>query len=211
MDSNVPYLPSVTNLHKILDKIQNAGVPEVFNIDFLKDLGFTSSNDRPVIKLFKYIGLLDTSGRPQTAYREFVDHTKAKKVLAARLRVAFDDLYLSDRDAHTRTVESLKGWFKTKTGEGDAVARKIATTFRSLAQYADFSGQVAEEPKPDAAPAVSEPTPRTAGPAGTPLPLTLPGKTELGLVYRLEIHLPDTQNVDTFRAIFKALREELMP
>lgn len=117
MDSNVPYLPSVANLHKILDKIQNAGVPEVFNIDFLRDLGFTSSNDRPVIKLFKYIGLLDTSGRPQTAYREFVDHTKAKKVLAARLRAAFDDLYLSDRDAHTRTVESLKGWFKTKTGE----------------------------------------------------------------------------------------------
>jgi hypothetical protein len=118
VDANVPYLPSVTNLLRILDKIQNAGVPEVFNIDFLRDLGFTSSNDRPVIKLFKYIGLLDASGRPQTAYRQFVDHTKAKKVLAARLRAAFDDLYLSDRDAHTRTVESLKGWFKTKTGCG---------------------------------------------------------------------------------------------
>lgn len=62
MDSNVPYLPSVTNLHKILDKMQNAGVPEVFNIDFLKDLGFTSSNGRPVIKLLKYLGLLDASG-----------------------------------------------------------------------------------------------------------------------------------------------------
>jgi hypothetical protein len=33
---------------------------------------------------------------------------------------------------------------------------------------------------------------------------------EIGLVYRFEIHLPDTQNVDTFRAIFKAMREELM-
>lgn len=209
MDANVPYLPSVTNLHKVLDKIQNAGVPEVFNIDFLRDLGFTSSNDRPVIKLFKYIGLLDASGRPQTAYREFVDHTKAKKVLAARLRAAFDDLYLSDKDAHTRTVESLKGWFKTKTGEGDAVAKKIATTFRSLAQYADFTGPVQELPKP---PIELPPEPHKAPATPTlptaPLP---PGKTELGLVYRIEIHLPDTQNVETFRAIFKALREELMP
>jgi Family of unknown function (DUF5343) len=211
VDANVPYLPSVANLHKILAKIQNAGVPEIFNIDFLKDLGFTSSNDRPVIKIFKYIGLLDQSGRPQTAYREFVDHTKAKKVLAARLRAAFDDLYLSDREAHTRTVESLKGWFKTKTGEGDAVAKKIATTFRSLAQYADFSGQPSDplpEPTPPP-PTVRQSPPSPPAEGGPTLPIA--SKTELGLVYRLEIHLPDTQNVETFRAIFKALREELMP
>ena len=50
MDPNVPYMPSVTNLHRILDKIQNAGVPDVFNLDFLRDLGFTSSNDRAVLK-----------------------------------------------------------------------------------------------------------------------------------------------------------------
>lgn len=208
MDANVPYMPSVTNLHKILDKIQNAGVPEVFNIDFLKDLGFTSSNDRPVIKLFKYLGLLDQSGRPQTAYREFVDHTKAKKVLAARLRAAFDDLYLSDREAHTRTVESLKGWFKTKTGEGDAVAKKIATTFRSLAQYADFSGQPSEPAPTPTAPSVAQPPPLSVGPETPVVPVA--SRAELGLVYRLEIHLPDTQNVETFRAIFKSLREELM-
>jgi hypothetical protein len=209
VDANVPYLPSVTNLHQILDKVQNAGVPEVFNVDFLKDLGFTSSNDRPVIKVFKYLGLLDQSGRPQTAYREFVDHTKAKKVLAARLRIAFDDLYLSDREAHTRTVESLKGWFKTKTGEGDAVAKKIATTFRSLAQYADFSGQPSEAAPTPKTQSVAEPPPPSVGPGAPVVPV--PSKAELGLVYRLEIHLPDTQNVETFRAIFKALREELMP
>lgn len=208
MDANVPYLPSVTNLHKVLDKIQNAGVPEVFNIDFLRDLGFTSSNDRPVIKLFKYIGL-DASGRPQTAYREFVDHTKSKKVLAARLRSAYDDLYLSDKDAHTRTVESLKGWFKTKTGEGDAVAKKIATTFRSLAQYADFTGPIQEAPAPTEPP--TEPEKAFVTPTLPIPPVSPSGKTELGLVYRIEIHLPDTQNVETFRAIFRALREELMP
>lgn len=38
MDAIVPYMPSVTNLHKILDAIQKAGVPEVFKLDFLKDL-----------------------------------------------------------------------------------------------------------------------------------------------------------------------------
>jgi Family of unknown function (DUF5343) len=203
-------MPSVTNLHSILDKIQGAGVPEVFNLDFLKDLGFTSSNDRPVIKVLKYLGMLDSSGRPQSAYREFVDHTKAKPVLAQRLRSAFDDLYRSDKVAHTKTADHLKGWFKTKTGAGDAVAKKMASQFKSLASYADFTSDSGVSPAP-------EPTPH-------PLPAFGPKKEEppqppriasnlegLGLVYRLEIHLPDTTNVETFRAIFRALREELVP
>lgn len=208
MDTAVPYMLSVANLHKILDKIQTAGVPEVFNLDFLKDLGFTSSNDRPIIKVLKYLGMLDSSGRPQAAYREFVDHTKAKAVLAARLRAAFDDLYLSDKNAHTKTAEQLKGWFKTKTGASDSVATKMATQFKSLASYADFSkGPALPEPKvPEA-----QPVPELAEPTAPKLPRPAGDLSALGLVYRLEIHLPDTQNVETFRAIFRALREELMP
>lgn len=207
MDTTVPYMPSVSNLHKILDAIQKAGVPETFNLDFLKDLGFTSSNDRPVIKVLKYLGMLDTSGRPQTAYREFVDHTKAKAVLASRIRAAFDDLYLSDKDAHNKSVEQLKGWFKTKTGASDSVAKKMATQFKSLASYADFSAAPPATPKiPE--PELEKKDEETQKKSPPPPASDLQG---LGLVYRLEIHLPDTQNVETFRAIFRALREELMP
>lgn len=207
MDTNVPYMPSVTNLPKILDAIQKAGVPEVFNLDFLKDLGFTSSNDRPVIKVLKYLGMLDTAGHPQTAYREFVDHTKAKAVLAARIRVAFDDLYLSDKEAHNKTAEQLKGWFKTKTGASDAVAKKMATQFKALATYADFTAAPpAAQKTPEAV--VKEEEKKSETPPPQP---PAPDLAKLGLVYRLEIHLPDTQNVETFRAIFRAIREELIP
>src|SRR5665213_1077364 len=65
MNPDVPYMMSVTNLHKILDAIQRAGAPEVFHLDFLKDLGFKGSNDRGAVKLLKYLGMLDGSGRPQ--------------------------------------------------------------------------------------------------------------------------------------------------
>ncbi len=211
MDASVPYMPSVGNLSKILDKIQNAGVPENFNIDFLKDLGFTSSNDRGVIKLLKYVGLLDAAGRPQSAYREFMDGAKAKTVLASRLRTAYDDLFLADREAHTKTVQALKGWFKTKTGESDSVAEKIASTFKALATYGDFSAAAvaaapSKSPSAPEAPASPKPAPAVEVKGATgKLPLA-----ELGFVYRLEIHLPDTQNVETFRAIFRALREEMM-
>lgn len=221
MNSDVPYLVAIGNLHKILDAIQNAGAPSVFNLEFLKDLGFTSSQDRPMPRVLKYLGMLDDSGRPTSVYREFMDHNKAKQVLAARMRVAFDDLFTSDKNAHMKTADQLKGWFKTKTGAGDAVAKKIATNFKALTTYADFTTPFAE--------AIETPTHLDYGPSVNNSEKTIeqapatsssvnmqsrtiesPGTSHIGLVYRFEIHLPDTQNVDTHRAIFKALREELM-
>ena len=207
MNPDVPYMLSVTNLHKILDAIQRAGAPEVFHLDFLKDLGFKASNDRGAVKVLKYLGLLDGAGRPQASYREFMDQTKAKTVLASRMRSAFDDLFTADRNANTKSVEQLKGWFKTKTGAGDAVAQKMASTFRSLATYANWDGapEASRKNEDKEQPPAADQTP----PAVEPAPLAAHSRSAIGLVYRFEIHLPDTQNVDTFRAIFRALREEL--
>lgn len=206
MEQDIPYMPSIKNLHSILDAIQRAAVPDAFNIDFLKDLGFTSSSDRPVTKLLKFLGMLDSANRPQTAYREFLDHTRAKTVLGTRLRAAYDDLFTADKNANTKTASALKGWFRTKTGVGDKVAEKMATTFRSLAQYADLSATPHIETKADIE-KKEPPAQRETPPTPPNKPPVLEGS--LGLVYRIEIHLPDTQNIDTYRAIFRALREEL--
>lgn len=213
MDVDVPYMVSSKNVAAILDKIQNAGAPNVFGLDFLKDLGFTSSNDRGVIKVLKFLGFLDASGRPQPSYREFMDHTKAKGVLAARLRVAYDDLFTSDKNAQNQSAETLKGWFKTKTGSGDAVAKKMATTFKTLATYADFSKAkhepppAQEQPLQDSEDKLGKNASQRDKPAGNPASLNLGG---FGLTYRIEVHLPDTTNIDTYRSIFRAIREELL-
>ncbi|MGA2631839.1 MAG: hypothetical protein ABSG54_16705, partial [Terriglobia bacterium] len=58
------------------------------------------------------------------------------------------------------------------------------------------------KPEPEKKP----PTPPAAPPPAPKLPVP---EGSFGLVYRIEIHLPDTQNIDTYRAIFRALREEL--
>lgn len=84
----------------------------------------------------------------------------------------------------------------------EAVAEKMATTFKGLASFADFTQGSPPEVK------IEEQKPKShkeekEQKSGS-------STTQFGLVYRFEIHLPDTQNVDTFRAIFKALREELM-
>lgn len=204
MDNDVPRMPSIKNLHAIFDSIQKAAAPDAFGVDFLKDMGYTSSNDRSVIKVLKYLGLLDASGRPQSAYREFMNQGKAKKVLAGCMRAAYDDLFKSDIDAHSKTTKDLTGWFKTKTGVGEKTAEKMATTFKALSSYADFEGAPIEQEKPqeqEVKPQVEVQLPPKPGDTGV---------HSIGLTYRIEVHLPDTTNVDTFRAIFRAIREELM-
>lgn len=205
------YMPTVGKVHEILNKIQNAALPESFGVDFLKDMGFTSSNDRAIIRVLKYLGMIDQAGRPQPSYREFMDHTKAKAVLAARLRATFDDLFTADKEAQTRSAGQLKGWFKTKTGAGEAVAEKMASTFKSLAEYADWTAVPASVP---ATPTIQPPLEQEMKDSSSKVQVTVPRngrpETAIGLVYRFEIHLPDTSNVDTFRAIFRAIKEELL-
>jgi len=206
MNIEIPYMPSVKNLHQILDKMQKASSPEAFGYDFLKDLGFTSSNDRAIIKILKYLDFLDSSGRPQDSYRDFMNDKISKKVLGKRLTIAFDDLFKSNKEAYKMTVDDLKGWFKTKTGKGDSVATKIATTFKALADYADFKNIDDIKKDPEIKKEISKETEReSVNDKKSEIEL----KNQIGLVYRFEIHLPDTQNIDTYRAIFKAMKEEL--
>ena len=80
----------------------------------------------------------------------------------------------------------------------------MATSFKTLVSYADFSGAAPASEKPveqEVTPQVKVDLPKHPGDAGA---------HSIGLTYRIEVHLPDTTNVDTFRAIFKAIREELM-
>jgi len=203
MNIDVPYMGGVKNLSAILTKIQNASCPNAFTIDFLKDLGFASSNDRSVIKVLKYIGFIDQNSKPLEPYKKYMDHTISKVVLGEQIRMAYDDLFNAHKDANKMTVGDLTGWFKTKTGQSESVAAKIATLFKALTDCAEFTDK-----------------PQSKGSSGLTAAVELPkdnksdaehvDNSKLSLVYRFEIHLPDTQNMDTYRAIFKAIKEELL-
>lgn len=213
MDTKIPYMISVKNLPTILRKIQDAAVPPTFNLDFLRDLGFKSSSDRGIIKMLKYLDMLDDSGIPKTTYREFMDNTRGKKVLAKQLRHAYRDLFLANPTAHQGNQVKLKGWFKTKTGASESVAEKIATTFRHLAKYADFDAvdSISEDVIDNQEKQLSSASEASGG--GNEELATKETKqacTPMTLTYRLEINLPNTTDVSVYRAIFRALREELV-
>lgn len=78
------YINNVGSLTKVLEDIRTAGVPERVTFEFLKTLGFKSSNDRPIIGVLKAIGFLDANGTPTDSYRSFRDPNLGPKVLHER-------------------------------------------------------------------------------------------------------------------------------
>jgi hypothetical protein len=132
------YLISTKNLDSILDKLRRAGVPAKLTTDFLKQLGFASSGDRPIIPLFKALGFLNGSGEPTERYLQFRDERHSGRVLAEALREAYSDVFELDEVAHTLSPQELKGIFSRVTGKHEDVVEKMATTFKALSARAEF-------------------------------------------------------------------------
>jgi uncharacterized protein DUF5343 len=206
------YINNVGSLGKFLDEVRTAGVPERVTVEFLKTLGFKSSNDRPIISVLKGIGFLDANGTPTDSYRSFRDPDVGPKVLARALRSAYADLYLANTKAHDLPIEKLKGIIATKTAKGNVVVKLIAATFKALAKAADFS-----EPSGEIEKAIVKPVEKSKASVDAGGKINLPssppgvGTGVAGFHYNIQIHLPTTTDITVYNAIFKSLKEHLLP
>jgi hypothetical protein len=168
MEVTSAYMYTVKSLPQMFDAIQKAQVPPRFTHDFLRSLGFKSTNDRAFINVLKGLAFLDTNSAPTQSYREYRDKKVASQVLARQVRQAYKGLFLTDENAQELSVEELKGKFATLTGKDEAVVQKIASTFKALAGLADFKQPAPEKPhplgeEPVESPALEELAPRPTG------------------------------------------------
>jgi hypothetical protein len=190
----------------ILDKMRSAGTPPRFTTEFLKStLGFTASQDRAFPRMLKQLGFLTPDGTPLPRYNEYKSATTGGRALAQGLREGWASLYLADQTAHTRSAGELTETFKTVTGQGEAVAKKMASTFKAFAAKADWSGPAPADDGAKDAPLADEDVGSQGG-AGT----GTRDRSPLSLHHDVHVHLPPTSDVAVYRAIFRAMREDLL-
>jgi hypothetical protein len=191
------YLTSAKNLDGILAALKKAGVPGKFSYDFLKQLGFPSSNDRPLVPVLKAMRFVEDSGVPLDRYKRFRDESQSKAVMAEGLRDAYSDVFAINQQPHGMSAEELKGVFARLSGKSDAVAEKMALTFKALSRHADFT---------------AVPSADGAFPATRDLPAMDENGDEppaLRLHHDVHVHLPASTDVAVYDAIFRALRQNL--
>lgn len=199
------YLTSNKNLEGILNAIVNARAPEKFTQRYLESLGFKSAPDRLIIGVLKSLDFLSEDGKPTSRYFDYLDQTQSQRVLADAISDAYADLFQVNKNAQTMERGAVTNKLKTLTqGEySDSVLNKMATTFTGLCGLADFS-----EPR------VQKTDDSDEDDTDEPLPPTPPQHPEGGLhlgglVYNIQLILPESRDPKVYDALFQSLRKHL--
>ena len=181
------YLVTTKNADAFFNAIQGAKAPERFTTKFLKDLDFSSSNDRLYIGLLKGLGFLDENGSPAERYFAFLDHSQSRRVLAEALREGYDELFALNKNAQKLSLDEVKGKLKSLTQgqKSDTVIGWMANTFKGLSELADWSAPapLLEHEEPKSTPEQPLPVPPSAGASGRELPLRI-AASSLGRQWR---------------------------
>ena len=207
MTSELPYMIQIGNIPAILDRIQEAGTPAKFTHEFLKNiLGFRGSGDRGVVKVLKQLGFLTADSVPTARYNEFRSETTGRRMLAEGLREGWSEIFLADQKAYEKTVKELTQIFKGVTGAGDSSAQKMAQTFKAFAGQADWTNPpeslgLGDEQEADEDKYVGSEEHEKEVRSTVELPISLH--------HDIHLHLPTTSDVSVYRAIFRALQDEL--
>jgi hypothetical protein len=189
----------------IFKRISEGQAPDKFTVQYLKDLGFQSTNHRAIIPLLKALGFLSADGVPTARYHAYRDHSQSRKVMGQAVKEAYSDLFTIKARPVDADRALIEGKFKSAHNTTERMAKLMTSTFYSLLPLADLAAatpgatlEKKQEPEP-IPPLVSqhfENHERRATPAT--------------LHYNIQIHLPATKDVEVFNAIFKSLREHLL-
>lgn len=198
------YMASVKNIPAIFHKIREGTAPDKFTVAHLSGtLGFKGSNDRPIIGILKGLGFLADDGTPTTRYHEYRDSSKSRKVMGSALREAYAELFHINERPVPADRKAIEGKFVSAFNVKPELAERMAATFYSLLELADLDG----DPTPPAKRHTHVEKPQAEN-------ATTPEVSKVssigGLHYNIQIHLPATNDVEVYNAIFKALKEHLV-
>lgn len=197
--TDYPYMISNNKIAPIVAKIQQAARPAKFTQEVLKNLGFTSTNDRAFIPLFKKLGFLMEDGTPSALYDQLKDATSTATILGVQIKSLYADLYAINTEIHKAPETEIKGAISRVTGkDADGVGR-IYNTFKALCNIATFD--VTQTP------AVAEEKEEVVQVPVT-VPSAAPRTNEFH--YNIQIHLPATNDISVYNAIFKSLKDNLL-
>ena len=124
----------------LLTKIRTVGVPPKVTVQWLKTIGFTSSNDSSLVGVLRFVGLIDSSNVPTTKWTSFRGNAH-KTILGDAIRTAYSDLFAVYSDANKRSQTELDHVFSTSSAGGKQVISKTIATFKALTEEAEFSGE----------------------------------------------------------------------
>ncbi len=231
-----PYMSGSGGITQLTTQLRRM-FPATVTADTLKKLGIAPNNETYVLNILKFIGVLDPENKKTeaatTIFNQHNDNDFQER-FSVLVGQAYHELFdLHGPDAWELSTDKLIAFFRNHDGTSDIVGKRQASTFQALAR---ISGKAVDELEPakssgsghtkaarklTSAKKVSNSTATTASPppaptgSGAPFPPPAPNGGApntggMGLTVRIEINLPPGGNQDTYDAIFKSIRANLL-
>jgi Family of unknown function (DUF5343) len=191
----------------LLEKIRQVGVPQKATVQWLKTIGYTSSNDASLIGVLKAVELIDANGVPTPVWSNYRG-THHKQVLAEAIRKGYSELFAVYPDAWQRANSDLEHVFSTSSNAGKQVIAKTVGTFKAVCELADF-GASDDQPTPTmhAGPMHS---PLTQAPVPGASRGTITGNNAAPSVHiDVQIHISPEASTDQIDQIFRSMAKHL--
>lgn len=223
MELSHAYVQGYGKIGDFFSKLQDGQAPDQFTQQHLKDIGFSSSNDRTLIPLMKSLGFLTPEGVPTPRYHEYRNRSQASRIMGEALREAYSDLFVIKEKPTEDDRDLIEGKFKSMHNSSDRVAKLRGNTFFALVEIADLDHSPKSKPSPstktsDKSKAEDPPPASQTAPQRQPqiqnpesqIPPPPPASDPPSLHYNIQIHLPATKDLEVYNAIFKSLKEHLL-
>jgi hypothetical protein len=145
---------------------------------------------------------------PTQLYKRFRNQVERGAAAAEALRVGYKPLYEVNEYIHDANDADLKGVVVQVTGAEpkSTQVRAAVGSFKALRAYADFEAPVSSQNE-SSAPDEGSPLATVAASGARPER----DSDGVNLSYTINLNLPSTSDVAVFNAIFKSLREHILP
>ncbi len=209
--ADFPYSPHAANLKKFLEHVQKAGVPDKVTQKYLETVGFKGKNDRYILTILKFLGLVDSTGVPTKLWTDYRNRQTAPVTLAGAIRKGYSDLFKTYPDANRKDTEALRNYFSAHTKVAETTLGLIVATFKTLVALADFEATAIEA---TGLPAAEEEVPaaRRRGQVPPTKPVTAPidpGRSGPTININIQLQLPATEDASIYEKLFAALKKNL--
>jgi len=191
-------------LQPLFSKLREAAVPTKATTQWLKSVGFRSSNDPTLLGVLKAIGFIDSTGAPTQRWSSFRG-ANSKLVLGKAIQEGYSDLFAVYPDAWQRSQTELEHVFSTSSSGGRQVISKAVSTFKSLVSLADFEAV----PKEQGTNTIRESAPAPPTASAATKPAQQPSKAEPSVHIDIQIHIAPESTSEQIDQIFASMAKHL--
>lgn len=218
-----PYISGPGSVSQMIGFLRK-NFPATVTSETVKKFALAPNNESYVINALQFIGAIDEDGKRTTRGHDIfvLGEDAFAKAFEVLIKEAYSDLFeLRGDDAWSLGRSELVTYFRTTDKTSEVIGGRQAGLFQTFRMLAGHE-QISEKTSTSSTPKTRNSKPKIAAPKSAKIvdkevPLSevklskdKDGRRDMAMTVRIEINLPANGSQETYDAIFKSIRANLI-